>query len=279
MNTQTRSIVVGYDGSPDADAAASWAGRMAHRLSAPVVVAIVVDRMESPRRPDWPESWWEELEERARGTLTAAGTTDVTIERHRSGVVPTLVTSSRDASMLVLGSHGHGRIGGALLGSVSQAAARHARCPVVVVRPARNASQGRIVVGADGSESSRRALDFACRQAAVTHETVVLLRAWKPLTLPIDKHGDVPASMSRTQLEEDEALLKSVAEARGQHPTISIEGEFIAERAGQALVDASAAAAMVVVGSRSRSALAATVLGSVSHHVLHHAHCPVAVVR
>jgi nucleotide-binding universal stress UspA family protein len=190
-----------------------------------------------------------------------------------------LVDSSKDASMLVLGSRGHGRVGEALLGSVSQSAARHALCPVVVVRQTHDADERRIVVGVDDSGPSLRALDFACGLAGVTGDTVVLLRAWKPLTMPIDEHGDVPASMSRTLLEEEEALLKSVGEARTDHPGIEIEGEFAAERAGQALVDASNTATMVVVGSRGHQALAETVLGSVSHHVLHHAHCPVAVVR
>jgi nucleotide-binding universal stress UspA family protein len=280
MNTQTPCIVIGYDGSADADAAASWAGRMARLRGEPVVVATVADRMESPRRPDWPASWWEELEQRARETLTATGVTDVTFERYREGgVAHTLVHRAADASMLVLGSRGHGRIGEVLLGSVSQSAARHARCPVVVVRQARQGNERRIVVGVDGSESSLRALDFACRQAAHTGEPVVLFRAWKPLTMPRDERGDVPASMSRRLLEEEEALLKAVAEARTRHPEIEIEGEFIAERAGQAMVDASNTAVLVVVGSRGHGALTETVLGSVSHQVLHHAHCPVAVVR
>lgn len=97
--------------------------------------------------------------------------------------------------------------------------------------------------------------------------------------MPIDTHGDMPASTSRTLLEEEEALQKSVVEARTRYPEIEIEGEFIAERAGEALVNASNTASMVAVGSRGHGALAEAVLGSVSHHVLHDAHCPVAVVR
>ena len=129
-------------------------------------------------------------------------------------IVTTLVASSSDASMLVLGSRGHGRIGEALLGSVSQDAARQAQCPLVVVRRAHDADARRIVVGVDDSEPSLRALEFACGQAAATGDTVVLYRTWKPLTMPIDTHGDMPASTSRTLQEEEDALQKSVAEAR-----------------------------------------------------------------
>jgi nucleotide-binding universal stress UspA family protein len=252
---------------------------MARLRGEPVVVTIAVDPMESPRRPNWPESWWEEIERQARETLAGVGATDVTIERHLAAIVTTLVAASSDASMLVLGSRGHGRIGEALLGSVSQNAARQAQCPLVVVRRAHDADAHRIVVGVDDSKPSLRALEFACRQAAATRDAVVLYRAWKPLTMPIDTHGDVSASMSRTLLEEEEALQKSVVEARTRYPEIEIEGEFIAERAGQALVSASNTASMVAVGSRGHGALAEAALGSVSHHVLQHSRCPVAVVR
>lgn len=275
----TPTIIVGYDGSSDSDTAAAWAGRMAHLCGGSIVVTIVADKMESPRRPNWPESWWEEIEAQAQATLAEVGATKVTLERHYGKVVRTLVDRSRDASMLVLGSRGHGRVGEALLGSVSRSAARHARCPVVVIRATREAGQRRIVVGVDDSEPSLRALDFACEQAAWTRDTVVLLRAWKPLTLPIDKQGHVPTSISKTLLTEEDALLKSVAKARSRHPGVNVEGEFIAVRAGQALVDVSSTAVMVVVGSRGHNGLTETVLGSVSNEVLHHARCPVAVVR
>jgi nucleotide-binding universal stress UspA family protein len=181
--------------------------------------------------------------------------------------------------MLVLGSRGHSRVGEVVQGSVSQSSARRARCPVIVVRKQTAGTAHRIVVGTDDSEPSRRALDFACGHAEATGQQVVMIRAWKPLTVPVDKHGDVPPAMAATLLEEEEDLTKSVAEQRGRFPGLDIVGEFIATGAGQALVDASSTATMVVVGSRGRTALTETVLGSVSHHVLHEARCPVAVVH
>ncbi|MGC4112072.1 MAG: universal stress protein [Nocardioides sp.] len=283
MRTQsadrTTGIVIGYDGSKEAEDAARWAARIAELRGEPVTALVVVEPMEAPRSQGWPESWWEEIETRARETLDAAGATDATVERHVGRTVTTLLDAARDASMLVLGSRGHGRVGEVVLGSTSQSAARHARRPVVVVRKQRSPEAERIVVGMEDSEPSRRALAFACVQAEATGATVVLLRAWKPLTLPIDKNGDVPSSMSARLLDEEEALLKSVAEARGLFPAVDIDGQFVAEEAGQALVDASETAGLVVVGSRGRAAVTEAVLGSVSHHVLHRAHCPVAVVH
>lgn len=279
MSTRTHGIVVGYDGSPEADQAARWAAGMALLRGEPIMALIVVEPMDAPRSQGWPESWWVEIERQARQTLTSAGASEATVERHVGKPVHTLQDAGREASMLVLGSRGHSRVGEVVLGSVSQSTARRARCPVVVVRETHSADTQRIVVGSDDSEPSRRALDFACSQAAATSQQVVLLRAWRPLTVPVDKHGDIPPSMSSSLLDEEEALEKSVAEARGRFPELEIVGEFIATGAGQALVDASNTATMVAVGSRARSALTETVLGSVSHHVLHEARCPVAVVH
>ncbi len=279
MSTGTPGIVVGYDGSPEADEAARWAAGTALLRGEPLMALIVVEPMDAPRSQGWPESWWEEIENQARHTFDAAGAPDATVERHVGKRIHTLQEAGRDASMLVLGSRGHSRVGDVIHGSVSQSTARHARCPVVVVRKSHAGDAHRIVVGSDDSEPSRRALDFACGHAAATGQQVVMLRAWKPLTMPLDERGDVPPAMSARLLEEEELLAKSVAEARGRFPALEIEGEFIATSPGQALVDASATATMVAVGSRGRSALTETVLGSVSHHVLHEAHCPVAVVH
>jgi nucleotide-binding universal stress UspA family protein len=279
MSTRAHGIVVGYDGSPESDEAARWAAGMALLRGEPVLAVVVVEPLDAPRTQGWPESWWEDIERRAGETLSAAGAPDFTVERRVGRLVHTLLDAARSASMLVLGSSGHSRVAEIVIGSASQSVARHARCPVVVVRHQTTRQTGRIIVGSDDSEPSRRALDFACDHAAASGQQVVMVRAWKPLTLPLDKFGDFPPAITARLIEEEEALNKSVAEERGRYPDLEIVGEFIATSPGRALVDASYTATMVVVGSRGHSAVTETLIGSVSHHVLHEAVCPVTVVH
>jgi len=83
----------------------------------------------------------------------------------------------------------------------------------------------------------------------------------------------------RHQREAEQLVAEACAAARSAYPDVDVEPEAIPVRPGPVLVDASAAASLVVVGSRGRGAFTGLLLGSVSQHVLHHALCDVAVVR
>jgi nucleotide-binding universal stress UspA family protein len=75
------------------------------------------------------------------------------------------------------------------------------------------------------------------------------------------------------------ALGRMVDQARVDYPHVDIEGELTSAAAERELVDASANASMLIVGSRGLGAVAGVLMGSVSRHVLHQAHCPVALVH
>jgi nucleotide-binding universal stress UspA family protein len=278
MSTGTR-IVVGYDGSPDSDAALAWAAATASLTGDEVVASIVVDPMENPRGVAWPESWWVEIEERARGVLSDCPAVESRVERHVGQPVSLLVEQSGDASALVVGSRGHGAAGELFLGSVSQAVARRAHTPVIIVRKPANPTAKRVVVGVDGTEASTRALEFACARAARTGERVMAAHAWFPTRVALDRYGYVPPLTGETAAEAEAALEEIVGKALAEHPDVEIEGALYADAASRALVDASSDASLVVVGSRGGGAVAQVLLGSTSHDVVHHAHCPVAVVR
>ncbi len=276
MEQINREIVVGYDGSPDAALALTWATATAAREDLAVRVVVVDDVDTSP----WSEYRAESHDERAHDLelilkeAEAHGNT----ERHSGHVVPTLLEQARTATLLVVGSRGHGPVAETMLGSVSQHLARQASCPVVVVRQS-PPTASRIVVGIDGSGHSASALEFACRRAESTGEVVVALHAWKIGSVLVGRDGRLPRSVA-TEIEGRELLLsESVAGVRAAHPDVTVLQEAIPVAPGQALIDASSTASLVVTGSRGRGAFAGMLLGSISHEVLQGAHCPVAVVR
>lgn len=279
MDAPTAGIVVGYDGSKDSDVAATWAARTAALSGETVTAVVVMDPVDVPHTHPWPEPWWREIEDRARDTLQRAGARRIAVVRRSGPAAATLMESARDASMLVIGSRGHGRIGEFLLNSVSQRAARRAHCPVVVARPAMDAGAHRVVVGVDGSGPSLRALELACRHAALTHDEVAVVRASRPGTSSLRRHGDVRSATSATLTREDSAIEDAVGRARVAHPELVIAVDDVVGDPSHVLVEASRQAGLLVVGTQGLTALGEAVLGSVSQDVLHKAHCPVAVVH
>ena len=137
-----REIVVGVDGSASSRAALRWAVRQAE-LTGTGVRAVAA--WEFPAFYSWEGGPMppEEFEETARKGLDDAvseiqhetGTpVRITRETKHGHSAQVLLDAAEGAELLVVGSRGHGSFYGALLGSVSQRCAQHARCPVVIVR-------------------------------------------------------------------------------------------------------------------------------------------------
>ena len=272
-------ILVGYDGSTDADVALTWAVRTSEQTHERVRVAVVEDVSLTDGPGLWTASYWDGVKLQAESALSALGIAEPDVRRLRGRPVPLLLAQATDASLLVVGSRGHGRVGELFLGSVSQHLAGHAPCPVAVARVGDRPRTNRIVVGMDGSGPAVRALEFACRRAAVTGEKVVAVRGWRVGDVPVDQRGNVPASLSAHLLEHERELSTWTADVRTRYPEVAIQEEVITVGSGHAVVDASSDASLVVVGSRGRNAFTGMLLGSTSHEVLHRAHCSVVVVR
>lgn len=141
-------------------------------------------------------------------------------------------------------------------------------------------SQPRIVVGVDGSPSSVAALRWAVRQAELTGGTVDAVIAWHfpPGT---GGYGWAPVGMI-DDTNYDELAAKTLADAVssiGPHAGVSIRQLIVADNPAQALISAAAGADVLVVGCRGHGGFAGALLGSVSQHCVHHAPCPVVVIR
>lgn len=143
MNTDA-TVVAGYDGTLDSIAAVTWAAQTASQRGARLVVTTIVDPRDTPRGVAWPESYWQDQEDKAREALAPWPDLPVSFERHGGHLVPRLIEATKGSQMLVLGSKGHSLVTQILAGSVSQSAARHAEVPVVVVRPAQSPDAGRV---------------------------------------------------------------------------------------------------------------------------------------
>lgn len=274
--TTDRSVVVGYDGSSDAHRALLWAADEAVRDGLPVRVVVVDHHSASPWGGDVPPA--TDRVEQAEKLLSGLGVEDGTVEQREGHVAGTLLELGESASMIVLGSRGHGRAEAAL-GSVSQHVTRHAPCTVVVVRAPTKPGSARIVVGVDGSDTSHAALEYACRRAERTGEVVVAVHGWKEHTPSTDVLSAEPRSVTGAVEDKEVLLGESIAGLREAHPDVVLSTEAVPVAPGKLLVDASADAALVVVGAHGHGWFSGLLLGSVTQDLLHRAECPVAVVR
>ncbi|GLW55136.1 universal stress protein [Kitasatospora phosalacinea] len=135
---------------------------------------------------------------------------------------------------------------------------------------------GPSVVGVDGSASSKRALRWAARQAELTEAVLRAVLAWQ---LP-SGYG-MPADFSDTDFagQARRVLEDSTAEALGGHPGVEVVLKVVQGHPAPVLVEEAEGADLLVVGSHGRGAFTGMLLGSVSGHCVHHAPCPVLVVR
>ena len=136
---------------------------------------------------------------------------------------------------------------------------------------------GRIVVGVDGSVPSKAALGWAIRQAKFTGAVVEAVIAWHhparygyPVAVPDDTdYSELAAKV----------VADAIAEVAGPAGPVEIRPKVAEGNPAAALLAASAGAELLVLGSRGHGGFVEALLGSVSQHCVHHANCPVVIIR
>ena len=140
-----------------------------------------------------------------------------------------------------------------------------------------------IAVGVDGSPPSKVAVDWAAREASLRGLPLTLVhvipssltRMWPQVPTP-------PELQEWHELNGHEILrqARQVAEdATKSRNGIDVSSHIVTGNASATLIDLSKEAAMIVVGCRGLGAIGRRLMGSVSWGVVHHAHCPVAVIH
>ncbi|MGW3989185.1 universal stress protein [Streptomyces sp. NPDC004830] len=279
-------VVVGVDGSESSLRAVDWAADEAAQRGLPlrIVHAYRWDRYEGA-------SLSRELR-----TSSASVTPDEILvvaghraRRHHGNLAVTseavaeepeyvLLREARNASAVIVGSRGRGELADLLLGSVSLSVATAATCPVVVIRAnhdnrAAGDRHGRVVVGV--AQAPTAAVRFAYEEARRRGAVLDALRAWRCPTHSTGAHPLLTGTPER--LHEEQAAEELEAALADAPPDVKVRRHTVEGPARRVLLTASQDADLLVVG-RHRPGQYGHRLGRVTHTLLHHSACPVAIV-
>lgn len=291
-------IVVGFDDSPASRQALLWALRTAQGRSADVLL-VNAARTFPPMlagRGTYVASPREIAAEAGQATLQAG----VLLAANRAPGVAVTTKLVEDApaaallhlldrgDMVVVGTRGLGGFTELLIGSTSLKLASHARCPVVVVRDETPGAEpghesGRVVVGVDGSKDvSTDAIAFAFDEASRRHTGLTALYASRETFYDLPgRFGPIPKHNQNEEFrgEHRRWLTEHIAPWQEKYPDVNVKLDVLSQDPAEMLVAASSGAELLVVGShRHGGPHSVLMLGSVTHAVLHHAHCSIAVV-
>ncbi|MEG3616128.1 universal stress protein [Isoptericola haloaureus] len=283
-------IVVGVNGSVEADEALDWAVAEARTAGLPLVVVMVAHERDDDALGEVLATRRAEAEEIVgRARERHGGDLDAEITVVHGPAPEGLMAAADDADMLVLGRRQRNRLGRRLLGSVSTSVVEHARIPVTVVRrpedgdqsgPEQPSDETRVVAGVDTSGHSVAALRHAGAVAARRDAVLEPVFAWQITTLaplpgswgwapPIDDYEN----FARERLED---VIRSVELPL---PPDRIRPRVVHGQAAKVLIEASAGADRIVVGTRGLGGFDRLVLGSTARQVLDYSSSPVTVLN
>lgn len=275
-------IVVGYDGSADAEQAVAWAARESQARGCALTVCLA----QEPPYPPYPASSASGAQPNGtalhRGREAVARGLRVAADLIGGDAVRPLVATGSPAAILckcaataemtVLGCRGRGGLPGLPLGSVSLKVAAYAPGRVVVVRghwqPVPGQMPRPVVVGSDGSPGSQAAVQFAFEEAGLRETCLVAVCALADGPGQLGGSGRLKTDFQQIMSQEQPA-----------HPDVAVNQQVCEGTARTTLLQAARDAQLLVLGARGRGGIPGMPLGSASVTLLSHAPCPVAIVH
>lgn len=203
------------------------------------------------------------------------------------GRVPSaIVDAARElaADLIILGSHGRGALGSALLGSVAAEVVEYATTPVLVVR---GPAISRLVLADDGSRAANAARALVARMPGFHGLPVHVVSVSERQTgwigwLEPEAAGDIQAFEEALRADaEDHQSIAAASVAELAAAGLVADAQTPAGDPGTEIVRAAEAqhADLIVMGTRGQTGLERLLLGSVARKVLQQAHCSVLVIR
>jgi nucleotide-binding universal stress UspA family protein len=277
------TIVVGVEGTEPSRVALRWSMKRATATDSDVRLVTVVDSewagVGSRILEDMHADAEHLLEREAEYARALAPGVSVSTELREGDLMDELIAASRDCDLIAVGTHKTGFIHGKVFGSRSLQLAAAAYSPVAIVpQTSRRDGQG-IVVGVDESDAGRSAIRFAAAEAERTRQPLIFLRATDAPVLPEDR-DDEQRDRDRYFEGQAKAILAEASDiAKSVDPTVEVRSRSVRRPPAEALLDSSAGADLLVIGSSRREGSARRMLGSVSHDVLINLVGPTIVVQ
>jgi len=291
-----RTILLGTDFSPAANAATAWATALARRHGARLHVVHALqlygppsDFLVSP--PDLTDQIQAAAVARLDGLvqpLTAQGvetTQELRLGAPHAAVIE--AASAQNADLVVVGTRGATGLEHLLLGSTAERIVARAKCPVLAVHPDQQppeAGPGRVLVPTDFSENAARALAAALRLLTTAGGPPLHLILLHAFYLPIEytAYGTIPTS-PRYLDDVAGAAEKRLAELAVSLTRADLEVETVASEGYPPEVVVAQAKALhadvIAMGTHGRSGLEHLLLGSTAERVVQRSPCPVLTLR
>lgn len=288
---QERIVIAGVDGSETALGGARWAAEYAARHALPLTLLHALPKLDWHFAGAHPPA---ELEGRSDGDAVLAAAEAAARSAHpdleiraaavKGAVASVLADASESARLLVVGT---GSADHRTMGGHAARIAHRTHCPVLFWRAPVAKRTGKplpIVVGVDESDASTRAVAEAFDIAAMLHAPLTVAHMWEIGAAvgmgDLGGQGNMDWTLlNLLETKQREQIDELIGPFARKYRNAHVSKVFQDVSPAKGLTDLSQEAQLVVVGSHGRGRFADSILGSVSQNVIHHAECPVLVVR